>query len=346
MKRRQFLKATAVALAAGGCTPAKKHVTLPLPEPNQFQLDKKYKDRSAVLIAKASSYNENLFDLVKPHLDHFYLGRQDAYSGKRIIIKPNIVEYRDNNLVHTNKEVLRAAIQFAQHLGAKEITVAEGPGHMRDTEFLLEATGIGPMLKKLSIPFIDLNLDDIEAVDNEHGFNGLKKFYLPKTIVDADFLISVPKMKTHHWVGVTISMKNLFGCVPGRKYGWPKNLLHHRGISHCILDLVHMIKPSFALVDGIEAMEGDGPINGTLKKAGVLVLGSDFAAVDSTCARIMKIDPTLLPYIQMSGRVVGNTDPSMIDIIGESVESVCQEFEKPPTLKDESLLALSSQQGS
>ncbi len=343
MKRRDFLKATAVALAAGGCTHSKKEVTIPLPEPTQIQLDKRNKDKSTVVIARAESYNEHLFDLLKPHLSSF---PKDIYKGKQILIKPNMVEYRDNNLVNTNKEVVRAAIQFADYMGAKEIIVAEGPGHMRDTEFLLEAMGIGPMLKKLSIPFIDLNLDDVEPVNNEHGFNGIKQFYLPKTVVNADSLISVPKMKTHHWVGVTVSMKNLFGCVPGRKYGWPKNLLHFKGISHCILDLVHLIKPSFALVDGIEAMEGDGPINGKVKKSNLLVLGNDLASVDSTCARIMKIDLSLLPYIQMAGRVVGNTDPSMIEIVGEKVESVCMDFERPPTLKDSSLMALSTQQGS
>lgn len=343
MKRRDFLKATAVALAAGGCTQAKKQVTLPLPEPTQIQLDKRYKDKSTVAITRAESYNEHLFDLLKPHLASF---PQDMYKGKRILIKPNMVEYRENNLVHTNKEVVRAAIHFADYMGAKEIIVAEGPGHMRDTEFLLEAMGIGPMLKEMSIRFVDLNLDDVEPVNNEHGFNGVKKFYLPKTVVDADSVISVPKMKTHHWVGITVSMKNLFGCVPGRKYGWPKNLLHYKGISHCILDLVHLIKPSIALVDGIEAMEGDGPINGTLKKANILVLGNDLAAVDSTCARAMKIDINVLPYIKMAGRVVGNIDPSQIEIIGEKLEAVCMEFEKPPTLKDESLLALSTQQGS
>lgn len=343
MKRRDFLKATAVALAAGGCTQSKKTISPELTEPNQFQLDQRYKDKSSVAIVRAESYNENLFDSLKPHLASF---PKEAFSGKRIIVKPNMVEYRENNLVNTNKEVVRAAIQFADYMGAKEIIVAEGPGHMRDTEFLLEAMGIGPMLKKLSIPFVDLNLDDVEPVDNQHGFNGVKQFYLPKTIVNADSLISVPKMKTHHWVGITVSMKNLFGCVPGRKYGWPKNLLHFKGIPQCILDLVHMIKPSYALVDGIEAMEGDGPINGTIKKSNILVLGNDLAAVDSTCARIMKIDIGLLPYIQMAGRVVGNIDPSMIDIIGEQLESVCMDFDRPPTLKDASLMALSTQQGS
>src|SRR5205823_5792429 len=139
------------------------------------------------------------------------------------------------------------------------------PGHMRDTEFLLQASGIGPLCKKHKLRYVDLNLDDLEKVENVDGFSKMKDFYLPKTIMEADAVISVPKMKTHHWVGMTASMKNLFGTVPGRKYGWPKNILHINGIPHSILDLVHLIKPQIGFVDGIVAMEGDGPIMGTAK---------------------------------------------------------------------------------
>ena len=72
----------------------------------------------------------------------------------------------------------------------------------------------------------------------------------------------MPKLKTHHWAGVTLSLKNFFGCMPGRVYGWPKNVLHVRGIPESILDINAAVRPHLAIVDGIVGMEGDGPIMG------------------------------------------------------------------------------------
>ena len=65
----------------------------------------------------------------------------------------------------------------------------------------------------------------------------------------------MPKMKTHHWAGVTLSLKNCFGCLPGRVYGWPKNALHWQGIDGSILDIAGVVRPAYAIVDGIVAME-------------------------------------------------------------------------------------------
>jgi uncharacterized protein (DUF362 family) len=87
-------------------------------------------------------------------------------------------------------------------------------------------------------------------------------------VVEADLIVSLPKMKTHHWVGVTASMKNLYGTIPGIKYGWPKNVLHHAGIPETVFDINASLPKSIAIIDGIDCMEGDGPIMGTLKQWG------------------------------------------------------------------------------
>ena len=141
-------------------------------------------------------------------------------------------------------------------------------------------------------------------------------------------------------------MKNLFGTVPGRKYGWPKNMLHIKGIPHSILDLQHLVKPKLAIVDGIIAMEGDGPINGTARPFGYVIIGEDLAAVDATCARMLKLDPHDLPYIKMAGQVVGNIEEKDIDIVGPAPESIAQAFALPITMKDKSLLKQAAEQGS
>ena len=92
---------------------------------------------------------------------------------------------------------------------------------------------------------------------------GLEYLYLSRTIANAEVVISLPKLKTHHWAGATLSLKNLFGTLPGICYGWPKNELHWRGIDNSIVDIALTRTPDLAIVDGIIGMEGDGPLNGT-----------------------------------------------------------------------------------
>jgi uncharacterized protein (DUF362 family) len=133
-------------------------------------------------------------------------------------------------------------------------------------------------------------------------------------------VVSLPKLKTHHWAGMTCSMKNLFGTVPGAVYGWPKNLLHMRGIPASILDLVATIRPGLSIVDGVVGMEGDGPIMGQAKPLGLIAMGTDLPAVDATCARVIGIDPTKVTYLDAAGHFLGNINPERIDQRGESPE--------------------------
>ena len=85
---------------------------------------------------------------------------------------------------------------------------------------------------------------------------------MPRILRETEVVVSMPKLKTHHWVGVTMSLKNCFGCMPGRVYGWPKDVFHVRGIPESILDISAAVRPSLAIVDGIVGMQGDGPIMG------------------------------------------------------------------------------------
>ncbi|MBS1996028.1 MAG: DUF362 domain-containing protein [Cyanobacteria bacterium SZAS LIN-2] len=355
LKRRDFLKVAAAASLVGGAAEALSgcgksegdsaaKLTREVPEHvTEAQSKRRKQGRSAVAIVPVESYEDDIFAAVKGQLKDFTV---PDLKGQTVVLKPNMVEYRQGKPVTTNPALLRAAILLVQDWGAKNIIVAEGPGHMRDTEYLLEVTGLGPMCKKMGVPFVDLNLDEIEEVDNTDGFTNLEKFFLPRTIVQADRVISVPKLKTHHWVGVTCSMKNLFGTVPGRKYGWPKNLLHIKGIPHSIIDLQHLVKPCFAIVDAITSMEGDGPINGVARHLGYVVLGSDLAAVDATCVRMLQLDPQEFPYIRLAGKVVGNIEESMIDINGPAVAGISQKFAMPITFTNKSLLSQAAQQGS
>jgi uncharacterized protein (DUF362 family) len=115
----------------------------------------------------------------------------------------------------------------------------------------------------------------------------LGHLWLPKTVLEADYLVSMPKVKTHHWAGMTLSRKNLFGIVPGMKYGWPKNLLHWHGTQRCIADLCATVPIHFVIADAIEVMVGNGPLHGESRKKDSIILSNDSIAADRECSRLL-----------------------------------------------------------
>src|SRR6202040_3458581 len=135
-------------------------------------------------------------------------------------------------------------------------------------------------LAERQIEFVDLNRDDLRKVKLKANYSGLGELWLPRAVLESNFVVSMPKVKTHHWSGVTLSMKNMFGVVPGAKYGWPKNILHWQGIQESILDVCATVPVHFVIADAIVAMEGNGPLNGHSRPLNRIVLADDPVAAD------------------------------------------------------------------
>ena len=276
---------------------------------------------SRVTIAKAPAYTMDIYDTVYRMVAQHNLD----IRGKRIVLKPNLVEFDPTTAINTNPMVVHAAYEAFLKLGAAEVKIAEGPGHRRATLDLADAAGYFSTIPGFEDSFTDLNLDRVSKRVISQPVSQLKSLYLPHTVLDCDLLVSLPKMKTHHWAGATLAMKNLFGLVPGGVYGWPKNVLHWAGIPQSIVDLHHLFPRQFAIVDGIVGMEGNGPIQGSPKKAGVLVAGSDVVAVDATCCRIMGIDPSKIEYLKLA-RGEENLGEASFRQTGEPIRSVRTPF--------------------
>jgi len=211
--------------------------------------------------------------------------------------------------------------------GARRVVVGEGPGHRRDTEFLLASTGLLDVLRDERLEYVDLNQDDVRIVTLRSRFTGASSLALPVSVLDADLVVSMPKLKTHHWAGMTASLKNLFGVVPGAVYGWPKNPLHILGIEPSIVDLAATVRPGLAIVDAVVGMEGDGPIMGTPRRLGCVVMGTDPVAVDATCARLIGIEPARLGYLRTAARFLGHLDQKRIAQRGESLARFATTFD-------------------
>lgn len=285
---------------------------------------------SAVALLPAASYANDFADIVGRGLRELGVD----VRGRRVFLKPNLVEYERETAINTHPLVVAGAAVALRSAGAAEVVVGEGPGHRRDIEYLLGATGLYDQLREQRVRFVDLNHDDVRPVSLASRFTGLEELALPVELLQADMIVSMPKLKTHHWAGLTASMKNFFGVVPGAVYGWPKNILHLHGIENSIVDLNATIRPHLAIVDAVTAMEGDGPIMGTPRHMGFIAMGTDLVAVDATCARVIGLDPRKLGYLAAAGRFLGNIDQHRITQRGEKLSRYATHFELVDGFKD------------
>jgi uncharacterized protein (DUF362 family) len=277
---------------------------------------------SRVVIRRAANYQQELNSLIYETVMDFAL----PLKGKTVLLKPNLVGLDPLGVINTHPAVIAATREAFLRLGASRVLVGDGPALDRDTEAILESVRLREYLGPLADIFVDLNTDDVERVQLPTRASRLKELYLPKTVLGVDVVVSMPKLKTHHWAGATLSLKNMFGVVPGSCYGWPKNVLHWAGIDRAILDINAAVRPDFAIVDGIVGMEGNGPIQGTPKDCGVLIFGDDPVAVDATSCRVMGLLPERIKYVAAAGTLLGHTKTEKIQQVGESIEAVRSPF--------------------
>ena len=245
---------------------------------------------SAVAVLRAERYSGDLEGLLS---DGLRLVEADV-RGRSVVLKPNFVEFLDGHPINTQPPLIVAAANAMRSMGARSVVVAEGPGHRRDTEAVVEQAGLLEALDDGKLKFVDLNEAAVVRVPLRSRYTGLRELWVPKVLRDADVVVSMPKLKTHHWVAVTLSLKNCFGCMPGRVYGWPKDVFHVHNVPNSILDIVGAVRPSLAIIDGIVGMEGNGPLLGTPVHSGVVVVSRDPVAADVTGARMMGMDPRRL----------------------------------------------------
>src|SRR5262245_46713215 len=311
LSRRAFLAGLPLLAAVSACRPPYRRSDFVLP------------DRSPVGLLPASGYNVDFADVVGRGLAMFDL----PVRARRVFLKPNLVEYEAGTVINTHPLVVAGAVEAFLRAGAREVIVGEGPGHRRDIEYLLTATGMADVLADVRVRFVDLNHDDVARVPLASRFTQLNEMSLPVELLKSDVIVSMPKLKTHHWAGLTASMKNFFGAVPGAVYGWPQNILHVKGIPNSIVDLNATIRPHFAILDAVTAMEGDGPIMGRPRSLGFIGMSRDLAALDATAARVIGLDPGKLEYLSQAGRFLGNIDDGLITQRGEPWSRYATTFE-------------------
>lgn len=285
-----------------------------------------FRPRAEVFVARNQRYSGPLAATIRDGL--LSTGaKPDDFRGKRVLLKPNMVEpYRHIPYMTTHPAMVAATVEVFRDWGAS-VTVGEAPGHVRDTELALLSSGIRDALLATGVKFADLNYEESAWQRNRGRACKLRGFWFPQSVVEADYVVSMPKLKTHHWIGMTASMKNLYGVLPGLQYGWPKNVLHHAGIPQTVYDINASLPSLLAVVDGIDCMEGDGPIMGSLKQMGLVVVGTNLPAVDATIARIMGLLPERVAYLSLAADRLGPIAESRITQRGEAWQDVASPFE-------------------
>jgi uncharacterized protein (DUF362 family) len=289
-------------------------------------LQPRWSEPAPVFIARDQTYASDLRSTIRHGLEACGL-TAGQFAYRRVLLKPNLVE-PNRRIPHmtTHAAMIVAAADVFRAWGAS-VSVGEAPGHMRDTLFALTESGVLEALRQNKIPFVDLNYEETVWRPNLGGFSGLDGMHFPRSIVEADLVVSLPKLKTHHWVGMTATMKNFYGVLPGIKYGWPKNVLHHNGIPETVVDINCSLPRTLGIIDAIECMEGDGPILGSMKPLGLILVGGNLPAVDATAARIMGLEPTRVSYLGLAEHRLGPLDERLIEQRGEKWQSVASPFE-------------------
>ena len=251
--------------------------------------------------------------------------------GERILLKPNFVyRVRLNRPAVTHPEILLAVARMVRQAGAHPV-IGDSPS-IHSAQTVAEANGLAPLAAKEDIPIITLGKGVRKSVEL-----GGQHYHLPVSVeaMGCDGIINLPKFKAHRQATLTFAVKNLYGCVPGKR----KAARHFTSggdldwFCNMLVANATLLNPRLNIVDAIVAMEGEGPVKGTPRNLGALLAGVDPTSVDAVCCRLIGFPPTSLCTIQAARRLgIGTWEESDIELLGESLEKMTVEGFRIPEL--------------
>jgi len=241
-------------------------------------------------------------------------------KNKPVLIKPNYINSSHPSTgITTDSRVIEGVVKFLRKHNVREIIIGEGSG-FADTFEAFRVAGVDVVAEKWNVKLVDLNKDEFVEVKPRNPL-ALRKVEIAKTALEST-IISVPKLKPHRLAGVTLSLKNMTGAVT------PKGSIHNH-LSQKIVDLVSVIKPSVAVIDGIIAGEGH-ETSGNPVEMNLVISGTDPVAVDAVGAAVMGIPPKRVKHLRLAEETgLGTCRLELIDIVGEPLEKVKRKFRIP-----------------
>lgn len=263
------------------------------------------------VIIRTASYNyRSLKPIVFELIDSFCAGK--IGKGSRVLIKPNLLApSRPEDAIVTHPLVVKAVVEYVIENGGRA-QISDSPG-MGGLEKVLNESGFTKALKHLEVETKEFG--ESVAIDVGEPF---RKIEIAKDALETDLLINVPKLKTHVQMRMTLGVKNLFGCIVGlRKPEWHLRAGVNRDLfSTLLVKIHHAIKPTVTVLDGILAMEGDGPgRSGIPRELGIIAASNDTYALDISICRVLGIDPYNV-FTNKAAREMGYSSDE-IELVGE-----------------------------
>ncbi|MCI8515204.1 MAG: DUF362 domain-containing protein [Lachnospiraceae bacterium] len=264
---------------------------------------------------------------VKRHFSALHV-EEDLFPGIRVLIKPNLLSARTpEQNVTTHPELIAAVVRWLKKRGVADITIADSPGGPYRPEALKNVYRTAGLLALE--PDARLNYDtSFSSVACPEGFT-VRSFNRIRPVVEADYLINMPKLKTHGMVTLTAGIKNLFGTIPGLQ----KPEMHYRfptedSFCHMLLELARSVSPQITLIDGVDAMEGNGPNSGTIRHLGLTFSSRDPFTLDWYVAGIMGLNPESITLLSKA-RALGLATPDNLSLAGTPASPAVPPFRLP-----------------
>ncbi len=241
----------------------------------------------------------------------------------RVVLKPNYVEPRlPDTGVTTDPRVIEAVCEWFQSVGASDITIAESTWSESHTEEAFRLVGLPDVAERRGVKLLNLYHDDHTEVEIP-GALSLERVLLPRTILEADCLVTIPKLKCHSMAYVTLGIKNLMGAV------FPNKDLMHRQLHRRLCDLATVLRARLTVIDGLVGAERHENA-GDPVKTDVILAGRDPVATDAVGCLVMGIDPTQVEHLRLcSDRGLGEHRPDHIQLLGTPLDKVRKHYQRP-----------------
>ena len=238
-------------------------------------------------------------------------------ADRPVLIKPNYINARHPSTgITTDSRVIEGVVKFLKMHGVEDIIIGEGSG-FADTFEAFKVAGVDAVAERWNVKLVDLNRDEFVEIEPKNPL-ALRKVKIAKTALEST-IVSVPKLKPHRLARVTLSLKNMMGAVT------PKGSIHNP-LSEKIVDLVSIIKPSVAVIDGIIAGEGH-ETSGNPVVMNIVIAGTDPVAVDAVGSAVMGIPPSTVKHLRLAEeRGLGTCNLDRIEVVGEPIEKVRRKF--------------------
>ena len=279
------------------------------------------KESSRVALVRCLEYQPDLVDAaVHRGLELLGGAGRFASAGEKILLKPNIlVGAAPDNAISPHPQVFAAVARAFRETGAN-LSYGDSPG-VGNPLANAKRAGLAAVAEEMGIPFADFTTARSMPFPQGHLIN---KFEIAEGVASSDGLISLSKFKTHALTRITGAIKNQFGCIPGvRKAEYHSVMPNADLFSQMLVDLNLLLKPRLYIMDGIIAMQGNGPRSGTPRPMQVLLFSTDPVALDATVCRMIDLDPKMvLPLVH--GEAFGLGSARDIEYLGEPLESFIQ----------------------